>query len=608
MNMRTAVVAGAVLGLVALVGPGALAQDSQAPAVTPSQQVTRNSDPTRAHNQPQMLVHPDDEDTLVIVEAEFLSATCLVHVSRDGGRTWAQASGTPVPEQYDACARPAFGPYLAAAFGIDGTLYFAGAGSDTGGSSGPTDAYLARSDDLGETWEFTIIAEAQEREYVTPDGETITDLDRWGYARMAVHPTDPDRVYVGYRRGAAEAGFAEVPVRTFVTVSTDGGRSFNEPVDVHEGAFDVYGADVPALAVDEDGTIFAFTKERPPPSPPPPPSEEEEEEEEDEEAEAPTEPDSETPPPPAQPPAALCRSASALESDEGEEVDEEEAVEEEAEEPEADAPAAPGPGEPGAGARLLMARSTDDGATWDAESIDDSGVVCGPCLTTPEVAIDAATGALYVIFEQSDSAAPNARDDRNIWLMASTDGGDTWSERLQLNDDDDPDRDPNYDQLFPGVSVAPNGRIDVAWYDFRTDAIFNPDGTGKSDRSEETCWDVFYTSSDDGGGAWAPNSRISDRTMHQAEGYALNLAYDLRGPIGVASTDDAAHIAWSDSRAGAVDLPTEDVYFASVLHEPEERGRDASTASLVLLGAAGGVLLAGLFAFGTVVTLRSRNS
>lgn len=603
-----------VAALLATMGAGAHAQEAgDGPSVTPAQQVTDNTNPTRAHNQPQMLIHPDDEETLVIVEAEFLSASCHVHVSRDRGRTWAQASGNPVPEQYNACARPTFGPFLAAAFGPDGTLYVAGAGSETGGNRGPTDGYLARSEDLGETWEFTIIAEAREQEYTTPEGETVTDLDRWGYTRMAVHPSDPDRVYVGYRHQAAELPFAEVPVRSFVAVSTDGGRSFGEPADIFDETFDVYGSDVPAMAVADDGAIYAFTKERPPPAPPPPEEEEvEEEEEEETEEQEPVEgieeeeiEDPEPPEPeaePAGPPAAMCTPASALEEEEAE--DEEEEEEEPEEEEEEEAP--PGPGEPGAGARLLMARSTDDGATWEAEAIDDSGLVCIPCLTTPEAAIDSDTGALYVVFEQSDSPPPNARDDRDIWFMSSTDGGDTWTDRIQLNDDDHPDRDPDYDQMFPGISVAPNGRIDVAWHDFRTDGIYNPAGTGKSDRSESTCWDIFYTSSDDGGQSWEPNTRVSDRTMNQNEGYAMHLSYDLRGPIGVASTDRRAHVAWHDSRAGAVDLPTEDAYFASVLHEPDDRAATASPVNYMLLGGAGGLLLAGLVAFGAALLLRPR--
>lgn len=575
-----------------MAGP-ALAQELREPVVTPAVQVTKTVDPARAHNQPQLLVSPKDPDTLAIVEAEFLTSTCSVHVSLDGGRTWRKAAGKPVPPGYRSCSRPAFGPYLAARFGADGTLFVVGAGSDSSGGKGPTDAYLARSNDLGETWEYSIIAKSKEREFVLQDKAKAPGMERFGYVRMAVHPTDPDRVYAGFRVQNQEGGggaITDSAPRSWVYVSTDGGRTWNSGADIMEKTFtrdEVLGSDVPAMSVASDGTIYAFTKERPPPAPPAPaapttpaPA-----------APAPTPGPSPLPPGPAtacQPlknlaPASPAASPTAAASPS----------------PSPSPSPRPSPGAPGAGARLLMSVSKDDGKTWEAKSIDESGVVCIPCLTTPETALDPKTGAVYVVFEQSDSPPPNARDDRNIWFMRSTDGGGTWSERKKLNDDDDPNRQPNYDQFFPGISVAPNGRVDVAWYDFRTDALYNPEGTGKTNRSNETCWDVFYTYSADGGKTWAKNLRVSDRTMNQNEGYVLHLSYDVRGPIGIASTDAVAHVGWSDSRAGHVELPAEDVYVAGVVHAAGgAEGAGGIQAPSVLMGAAGGLLLAGLVAFG----------
>lgn len=555
----------AAAGLAALViffgfPSSALAQ--RQPTVTPSVQVNQDVTPGRAHSEPQVLVHPKDSRILAIVEAEFQSSSCVVFISRDRGRTWSPAPGRPVPPQYRSCARPAFGPFIAARFAADGTLFVAATGSETPTNSGPTDPYVARSHDLGRTWEFSVIKKAEEREFPKPDGSKVRDLERFNYVRLAVHPTDPKRVYAGFRRQGAFQPTAQVSERSVVSASTDGGRTFSQPADIMEGSFpltEVKGSDAPAMAVASDGTIYAFTKERPPAGAP-----------------APMQDQLPTPPGPAN----LCKPASA-------------APNVPAFKPSPVPAAAPAPGTPGAGARLLMSKSADDGRSWQASVVDTGGVVCVPCLTTPETAVDPKSGAVYVAFEQSGTGPPNPRDDRNIWFMRSTDGGRTWSERAQLNDDSVPSRNPNYDQMFPGMSVAPNGRIDVAWWDFRTDALYNPTGNGNTTRRDETCFDIFYTSSADGGRTWAENSRVSDRSMNQNEGFAMHPAYDLRGPVGVSSRDEVAYVAWSDSRNGRVDLPTEDIYLGTVVHaEPNDRERLRLTS--LLLGVALGLAAGGL--------------
>lgn len=50
------------------------------------------------------------------------------------------------------------------------------------------------------------------------------------------------------------------------------------------------------------------------------------------------------------------------------------------------------------------------------------------------------------------------------YFMASTDAGATWSQPMRLVHDDPAKRVGHY---WPGVIVAPNGRIDVTWADFR---------------------------------------------------------------------------------------------------------------------------------------------
>jgi hypothetical protein len=567
MSRRAVLAVVGCLLVVASVTP-ATAQQPRGPVVTPNVQVTSDILPGRIHTEPQMLVHPDDPNVLVIAAVDFTRSTCGIHVSLDRGRTWAKAPADAMPPGYRACTRPNFGSFFAAKFGMDGTLYLAGTGAQTASSAGPNDPFVARTKDLGRTWDYSVLKKSEERDFPKPDGTSARDFERFGYIRLATHPTDPSRVYVGYRRQGAFLATSQASERTVVAVSTDGGATFGPLTDVLETSFaltDVKGSDQPAIAVAEDGTVYAFTKERPPAST------------------APGVTQASLPLPPQ--PANACRPATANP----------------AVQPWVPTPVpnpAPTVGQPGAGSRMFMSKSVDDGKTWKASTIETSGVICGPCLTTPEAAIDAKTGDLYVVFEQSDTAAPNPRDDRNIWFMKSTDGGGTWTRRMMLNDDVDPNRRPNYDQFFPGISVAPNGRVDVAWWDFRTDALYNPTGNGNTTRRDQTCFDIFYTSSSDAGTTWAKNSRISDRSMNQNEGYSMNAIADLRGPIGVASTNEEAFVTWNDSRNGTFDLPTDDVYFAKVIHEEPDAGGGgggpAIKGSSVVLGVAIGLVIAGL--------------
>jgi hypothetical protein len=253
--------------LMAVVVAPAAAQQPAGPPVTPSSQVTSDVTPGRIHTEPQMLVHPDDPNILVIPAVEFNTSTCSVYVSLDRGRTWAKSPANAMPPGYRACVRPNFGAFFAAKFGVDGTLYLAGTAGMNASSTGPNDAFVARSKDLGRTWQYTIVKKSEEREFPKADGTRVRDVERFGYVRLAVHPTDPNRVYAGFRRQGGFLGVAEASERTVVAVSTDGGATFGPLIDIFESSFpltEVKGSDQPGMAVDKDGTIYAFTKERPP--------------------------------------------------------------------------------------------------------------------------------------------------------------------------------------------------------------------------------------------------------------------------------------------------------------------------------------------------------
>jgi hypothetical protein len=143
--------------------------------------------------------------------------------------------------------------------------------------------------------------------------------------------------------------------------------------------------------------------------------------------------------------------------------------------------------------------------------------------------------------------------DLEVFFRASTDGGKTWANKLTLNDDGQ----GKANQMEPGLSVAPNGRIDVAWYDGRNSTV------KYSGDTELGFNDVYYTYSTDGGRTFAPNIRVTDRSSDRSIGvWANNI--DQRLNVGITSSDSAAYFAWQDTRNATPNFQAEDVYMASV--------------------------------------------
>jgi hypothetical protein len=122
---------------------------------------------------------------------------------------------------------------------------------------------------------------------------------------------------------------------------------------------------------------------------------------------------------------------------------------------------------------------------------------------------------------------------------------------------------PNVQHYDPGISIAPNGRVDIAWYDFRNSpapeaqanaAPFNTGGMT----------DVYYAYSTDGGRTFSPNIRVSDRLADRSIGVWSNNVHSHFN-VGIASANDGVYFAWQDSRNGNSITNSEDIYFASVL-------------------------------------------
>jgi len=183
-----------------------------------------------------------------------------------------------------------------------------------------------------------------------------------------------------------------------------------------------------------------------------------------------------------------------------------------------------------------------------------------------------------------------------VKFMRSSDGGKTWSEPVRVNDVE-PAAHWGCCTFEPRMSVAPNGRIDVAWYDHRNDPAYDPTQTrvGNQNRFQ----DVYYSYSTDGGRSWAQNVKVTDRLIDRKLGVHSG-NYGLKGPIGLASGDHAAFIAWDETRNSVGDTQAQDSYFSRVRF-PTGQEVFATTAPesdnkllWTLLGAAIALSIAGL--------------
>jgi hypothetical protein len=146
--------------------------------------------------------------------------------------------------------------------------------------------------------------------------------------------------------------------------------------------------------------------------------------------------------------------------------------------------------------------------------------------------------------------------------------------------------------------VAPNGRIDVAWYDHRNDPAY--DATQTRVGNQNRFQDVYYSYSTDGGRSWAPNVKVTDRLIDRKLGVHSG-NYGLKGPIGLASGDHAAFIAWDDTRNSVGDTQAQDIYFSRARFPTKDQvfATEARTTDnkllWSLLGAAIALSVAGLF-------------
>jgi hypothetical protein len=123
---------------------------------------------------------------------------------------------------------------------------------------------------------------------------------------------------------------------------------------------------------------------------------------------------------------------------------------------------------------MSVIRSTDKGVTWSKESTKiapsrervafdpDTGRNIRAEGGLPEVAIDRASGALYVVWQDASFSGVD-----EIALSMSTDNGRTWSVPIKVNQTPRSSTAANQQAFVAGVHVAADGTVAVTYYDFR---------------------------------------------------------------------------------------------------------------------------------------------
>ena len=247
------------------------------------------------------------------------------------------------------------------------------------------------------------------------------------------------------------------------------------------------------------------------------------------------------------------------------------------------APPNPGPNDPPLSepptTKLFVAISTDEGRTW-GQHVE---IARAQDASEPIPVYDRTRQQFYVVWHD------NREQELDAYFSVSKDGT-TWSAPKLLNDDT---RGTRVGQHYPQIAVSPEGRIDVAWYDWRDDPFPPPTvGTGQtlslfSNRGKMAS--VYLTTSRDGGQTWTRNVKVNDTPIDRTIGSWIN-NIDVMSPIAIDNDDDGVVIAWSDTRNGNAISQAQDIFTATVTFGEAEARRVTSLQA----GLAGGLFGLGL--------------
>jgi hypothetical protein len=182
--------------------------------------------------------------------------------------------------------------------------------------------------------------------------------------------------------------------------------------------------------------------------------------------------------------------------------------------------------------RSWLIRSSDEGRTFSeplliSESCESRG-------GWPSMAVDGKDRLFWLCIADKFNG---------VLVQRSDDRGESWSEPLRLN------HSQTARSFTPSITVNKEGVIGVSWYEIH----------------DNSCFDVYFTASLDGGKTFLPEARVSSATScpdtPQDKGVFDNGTFGAGGDYsGLAATSDGIfHLVWSDARTGIYQLRTASV-------------------------------------------------
>jgi uncharacterized repeat protein (TIGR01451 family) len=208
---------------------------------------------------------------------------------------------------------------------------------------------------------------------------------------------------------------------------------------------------------------------------------------------------------------------------------------------------------------IVFSKSTNGGATWTAPAVistmalqsfgsnnlppaqDTRGINAFGSIDVDRNPASAFFGTLYVAFPDFPTGTTSGAD-INTYVMRSTNGGTSWSPRVQVNDDSF-----GASQFFPWLAVdQSDGTVNVSWIDSRLDplnrktqAVYSRSSNGGVSFEPN----ILVT---DGGANWRNNVNYADENTTDNTAYNGNQYGDYTG---IAALNRQVHPLWTDSRS-----------------------------------------------------------